>query len=115
MKRLLLTLSVLFLCNQFVLHAQQQQYEMKCQMTYEEVLRDNQPFDIDDVIAEKARDIAIALIEDFKIIYDLLNDGQTEDVDDRITAIRESIEEAESINMNYEMFKDDLEFIETLE
>ena len=109
----LLPLLLFFTLIQFSSVAQQS-YEIKCEMTVEEVLR-KQPFDIDLAIAEKARDLLIELFSEINLVYDEINGGNTSNLKGRIKTINSLIDTAEELGMNYSMFENDLEIIKNLE
>lgn len=107
--RLLLPLTVLFLFSHFNVDAQR--YQMECTMTFEEVML-NQPFDIDEPVAEFARDVATELLEEITFIYDKLNLKEKKDLDVHKSNVQELIKEADRLGMNHSMFDNDVKFIE---
>ena len=111
-KALLQFLFVTFLFINFSITAQEK-YELKCKMTVEEILR-SQAFDIDHPTSENARQISIILNKEFNIIYEQLNQGNSEVLSEHIMAIESAIISAIEIGMNYSMFAKDIEFLEEL-
>lgn len=82
-------------------------------MTVEEI-QFSQTWDIDDALSENTQNIAISLFAELNQIYELVNQNSTTGMDAHILSIQNSILAANAIGMNYAMFEDDLEFIETL-
>ena len=111
-KTLLQFFLVTFLFMNFSINAQEQ-YELKCKMTVEEILR-SQTFDIDHPTSENARYISIILNEEFAAIYEQLNEGNSEGLEEHIIAIESAISDAKEIGMNYSMFAKDIEFLEEI-
>jgi hypothetical protein len=111
-KAILLPLFMVFILSHFGLNAQNSS-ELKCTMSVEEILL-QQPFDIDDAKSEDARNISISLIDELKSIYEKVNTNVNEGIELHLQAIDSSIKLANDVGMNYTMFKEDLEFIETL-
>lgn len=111
-KTLLQFFLVTFLFMNFSITAQEQ-YELKCKMTVEEILR-SQSFDIDHPTSENARNITIILYQEFAIIYEQLNEGNSEGLEQHIIAIESAIIKAKEIDMNYSMFAKDIEFLDEL-
>jgi hypothetical protein len=111
-KTLLHLLFVTFVFINFSITAQEK-HELKCKMTVEEILR-SQPFDIDHPTSENARYITIILNKEFAIIYEQLNEGNSQGLEEHIIAIESAIISAKEINMNYSMFTKDIEFLEEL-
>ena len=93
----------------------QQTNEVKCTMTVEEILRE-QPFDIDHFKSEDARYVLIDLFDELETVYDKVNNNLTgiANLEEHFNAIETLIESADVIGMNYAMFDEDLDFVESL-
>ena len=111
-KAILLPLFMVFILSHFGINAQNNS-GLKCTMTVEEILL-QQPFDIDDAKSEDARNISVLLISELNSIYEKVNNQDSENLELHLLAIDLAIKSADEVGMNYEMFKTDLEFIETL-
>lgn len=112
MARLLtIVLAVFFVGTSF----SQQINEVKCTMTVEEVLRE-QPFDIDHYKSEDARYITIDLFDELEAVYEKVNNGLTgtANLEEHFTAIDSLLNSANGLDMNYSMFDEDLDFVESL-
>ncbi|MDX2359672.1 MAG: hypothetical protein QNK23_02620 [Crocinitomicaceae bacterium] len=112
MNKLLLAICTICILCAGPLYAQNQ--EVICTMTVEDIQRD-QPFDIDHYKSEFVSNIATDIFEELNLIYNMVNNNDTTDVAVHIENIHSSIEEADEIDMNYTMFEEDFEFIETLD
>ena len=116
MKTLLLIVIIAALAN--FTHAQNsnntnQIYEIQCTMSVDDILH-AQPWDIDHAPSEFANNITMTLFEELEIIYEMVNNQQTENLDSHIEAVDSAVESAIALGMNYSMFTADLDFIETL-
>jgi len=111
-KNLLLPLFALFILFNFSLNAQVNE-EIKCEMTLDQILRE-QTWDIDHYKSEFTEDIALELIAELNMLYDIVNSGNTNDLEDRFEAIDALVISAKDLGMNFSMFNDDLDFVETL-
>lgn len=93
-------------------HAQEKT-NLKCTMSVDDILR-VQPFDIDEPISETAGYIFADLIEELEIVYDKVDESNTNGLQKNIEKIQEILKSAKEIELNYTMFDKDLEFIESL-
>lgn len=73
-----------------------------------------QPYDIDHPDQEATTLIASSIISELTIVYDLLSQNNTNDLEPHLEAIQVSVDAAVALGMNYTMFQADLDFIETL-
>ena len=105
-------LLVLFVLSSLCLNAQNTN-QLQCQMTVDQI-QNSQSWDIDDVLSENTQNISILLIDELNQVYALVNQNSTVGMEAHILAIQTAIIEADQISMNYSMFDNDLEFIETL-
>jgi len=111
MKTLLLSILLVFTTS--FGFSQTQQYELQCEMTVEEIQL-SQSYNIDHYKQEETYSIVITLFDQFNLLYGKLNDDLSSDVSEHIEIIQVSIQSAEALGMNYDMFSEDLIFIETL-
>lgn len=111
-KVILLSLFTLFLFKGLSVNAQVSN-EVKCKMTVDEILR-SQPFDIDEPISEDAKNITLLLFSELETIYIELNNNNIGNIHDHIELVHSAIVSAIAIGMNYSMFENDLEFIDTI-
>ncbi|MDG1334202.1 MAG: hypothetical protein P8P74_17850 [Crocinitomicaceae bacterium] len=110
MKKTLLTFA-LILFGHIALFAQSPT-SIQCVLTIDQI-SEAQPYDVDHPKQEETREIAANLITELGIVYDLVNQGNT-NLSSHINSIEASVGQATVIGMNYSMFQADLDFIETL-
>jgi hypothetical protein len=111
-KTLLSLLCSFFILGHFGLNAQTT-YEIECTMTVDEISA-AQPFDVDDPAQESVWSISGILFTELNLMYDKLNNGLENELEEHIQAINAAIDSAVALGMNYSMFDADLDFIETL-
>lgn len=78
----------------------------ECQMSVDEILR-QQSFDIDEPVSETARNIFFEIYEDLNLIYK--SNSNSAQRDEYIEEFEQTIQQAEDLNLNLEMFKDDID------
>lgn len=83
-------------------------------MTVEEIL-EVQPFDIDHPTAEFAREVAEKLLSELGVVYNKISANDLSEIAQNTATINELVAKAKEIEMNYSMFTEDLEFLETIE
>ncbi len=83
-------------------------------MTVEEIL-EVQPFDIDHATAEFAREVAEKLLSELSVIYNKITANDLSDIAQNTETINGLVAKAKELEMNYSMFEEDLEFLETIE
>ena len=108
-----LLLSILFVTSGFigVIYAQESVYAMHCQMSVDDVLRQDQPFNMDDVVGETAMILVGELIDKIKGAYNAMNSDDKIELNNYKKAIDGLLQEAEKIELNLAMFSDDFKFI----
>lgn len=111
MKKNLLLTAITVLILGFAVSAQQSN-ELQCQMSMDEILM-QQSFGIDDAISEDARYIVEDLINRLNEFYELLSANELEDLKITIEEIDKILTKATEINLNYSMFGDDLNELES--
>lgn len=102
---LIFFVSFSMLCNA------QAQYEMRCTMTDREVMQ-SQPFSEDSPEAENVVNLVSTLIAEFKSFYLTLNTNQIQEAKQHVLIIKSILQTADSLNVNFTMFEDDIEFIQ---
>ncbi|MFK7783690.1 MAG: hypothetical protein AB8B56_01170 [Crocinitomicaceae bacterium] len=111
MKRALLT-SILILFSQFMLFAQSPT-SIQCTMNVEQICED-QPYHIDHPKQEETIVIATSLITEISAVYDLINQGNTSNISANIASVQALVDQATVLGMNYAMFQQDLDFIQSI-
>lgn len=89
----------------------QEQNSIKCSMSERQIVQ-SQSFDEDAPEAEEARAVFQEFITTLTFIYDNINNGQIDDVHVQLTAINSIIQKFQTLELNYSMFNDDIEFIQ---
>ena len=112
MKKLLLTFIFLTSMGTIAVYAQEESQILICTMTVDDVLKKDQPFDIDDPIAENAKHIVVDLIAELKYAYGIIDGIEAGDLKISKMKISELQIQAKKLKMNLSMFNDDIEIIE---
>ncbi len=84
--------------------------EINCKLTVNEILNE-QLIDIDQVEYHKAKVIAEVLLKEFNDFYLEINNKDISNTNKHLIAINSAINSADIIGMNYSMFDDDINFI----
>lgn len=108
-----LLLSLLVTCLLVCTSTNAQSYELQCQLTVEQVQL-SQTWDIDDPNSEFTMNYAEILFAEINSIYTKMNNGQSNELQEHKDAIEATLLLADNLGMNYTMFQDDLDIIETL-
>lgn len=111
MKKTLL-LFIILLSSNLALFAQSPT-TIQCTLTLEEIAQ-AQPYHRDHPKQEDTEIIANTMITELTIVYDLVNQGNSSNVQSHIETIDSAVNAAIALGMNYAMFQADLDFIETL-
>lgn len=85
---------------------------VQCNLSNYEILQ-AQSLELDHPKQIRINEIASDLFIEIKIVYDLINEGNTDDLAGHFETIAKCIEEAKDLEMNYSMFQEDLDLIET--
>lgn len=110
MKKLLFTLLLMAIGGTNQLNAQQE-LSLQCNMSVDDVLRQDQPFNMDDVIGETAMILVGKLIDNLKVAYEYINSEEKEGLDQIKLTVEELLEEAKRIELNLQMFEEDFKII----
>ena len=98
--------------NCFGLFAQQTT-EPICRMTLDEIAL-AQPYHRDHPKQEETESIANTLISEIAAVYKLVNNKELAKIEGHRNTINLAVEQAIAIGMNYSMFKEDIDFIDTI-
>ena len=103
---------LLIVFNCFGLFAQQTP-EPICRMTLDEIAL-AQPFHRDHPKQEETERIAHTLISEISAIYKLFNNNELAKIEGLRNTIKFAVDQAIAIGMNYSMFKEDIDFIDSI-
>ena len=115
MKKLLLVLTLIIGGGFTTLNAQEEIQTLYCTMSVDEILMDNQPFGIDDPIAENAKHIVKELFAELKTAYAIIDEKQQGELKNSTIKISELLIQAEKIKMNLSMFDEDINYVDKIE
>ncbi len=91
----------------------QQTSEPACRMTLDEIAL-AQPYHRDHPKQEETERIAHTLISEISTIYRLFNNNELAKIEGHKNTIKLAVDQAIAIDMNYSMFKEDIDFIDTI-
>lgn len=91
----------------------QQTSEPTCRMTLDEIAL-AQPYHRDHPKQEETERIAHTLISEISTIYRLFNNNELAKIEGHKNTIKLAVDQAIAIGMNYSMFKQDIDFIDTI-
>ena len=86
--------------------------EPKCRMTLDEIAL-AQPFHRDHPKQEETERIANTLISEISVVYKLFNNKELAKIELHRNTISIAVDQAIAIGMNYSMFKEDIDFIDS--
>lgn len=111
MKKIITTL-LLIVFNCVGLYAQTTN-EPKCKMTIDEIAM-AQPYHRDHPKQEDTERIATILITEISAAYTLINNNEQAKLKTHKNTIQLTVDQAIAIGMNYSMFKEDIDFIDSI-
>lgn len=111
MKKIIITL-LLIVFNCLVLSAQST-YAPKCRMTIDEIAM-SQPYHRDHPKQEDTERIAHIFITEISAAYTLFNNNELSKINSHKKTIKSAMNQALAIGMNYTMFKEDIDFIDSI-